>query len=353
MNSYNSIGIMSGTSLDGIDIVEVLFEEINGQWKYTIGASEFIPYTKEWQGRLSSLMKATALEYVQTHNDYGSYTAEVLNRFIHQFKIKTDIIGVHGHTVFHQPDKGYTTQIGNAAIIAAETKCLVAADFRSMDVARGGQGAPLVPIGDKLLFGAYSACMNIGGFANISILNGDTQKAFDICPVNIVMNPIAESLGFPYDDKGLLAKSGVVDNGLLAKLNALPYYSAQLPKSLGKEWVASNFLPLFPQEISKIDLLRTLIEHISTQIATVLTSANISSVLLTGGGTYNDFLIQRIKEKTKVEIVIPSSEIIDMKEALIFAFLGVLRVRNQQNILSGITGANNHSISGALYNGAI
>ena len=353
MNSYNAIGIMSGTSLDGIDLVEVLFEEINGQWKYTIAASEFIPYTKEWQRRLSSLMKATALEYVQTHNDYGRYTAEILMGFIKRFHIKADVIGVHGHTVFHQPDKGYTTQIGNPAIIAAEAKCMVVADFRSMDVARGGQGAPLVPIGDRLLFGDYSACMNIGGFANISLIIGDTQKAFDICPVNIVMNPIAENLGFPYDDKGLLAKSGVVDKGLLAKLNALPYYSAQLPKSLGKEWVDSYFSPLFPPKISHIDLLRTLLEHVSIQIASVLSSANISSVLLTGGGTYNDFLIQRIKEKTKVEIVIPSSRIIDMKEAVIFAFLGVLRLRNQQNILSEITGANNHSISGALYNGAI
>ncbi len=353
MNSYNSIGIMSGTSLDGIDLVEALFEETDGQWKYTIGASEFVPYSKGWQKRLSGLMKATALEYVQTHNDYGSYTAEVLKHFIHQFHIKTDVIGVHGHTVFHQPANGYTTQIGNAAIIAAETKCLVASDFRSMDVARGGQGAHLVPIGDKLLFGAYSACMNIGGFANISFFNENTQSAFDICPVNIVMNPIAESLGFSYDDKGLLAKSGKVDKGLLSKLNALPFYSAQQPKSLGKEWVDSFFLPLFSRKISHIDLLRTLVEHISTQIATVLSSAGISSVLLTGGGAYNDFLIQRIKEKTKVEIVIPSSEIIDMKEALIFAFLGVLRLRNEQNVIAGITGASNSSISGALYNGAI
>jgi len=351
MKTYKTIGVMSGTSLDGIDIVEVSFEESVGKWEYIIGTSEFIPYSEAWKKRLSSLMAASAIEYVKTHNDYGVYTAEVIQCFLQRIQLKPDIIGVHGHTIFHEPVQGYTTQIGNAAIIAAQTKCLVASDFRSMDVARGGQGAPLVPIGDKLLFGAYSACMNIGGFANISFMDGEKQKAFDICPVNIVMNPIAEKLGVSYDDKGLMARSGEVNGALLKALDVLAFYSAQAPKSLGKEWVDKHFNPCFPSEISSIDLLRTLVEHISTQIANVLSSANITSVLLTGGGAYNEFLIQRIQEKTKVRIEIPSSEIIDMKEAVIFAFLAVLRLRNEKNVLAGITGAESDSISGALYNG--
>jgi len=354
MASYNSIGVMSGTSLDGIDMVEVVFELQDGRWQFNIRQTDFLPYTKEWQKILSQLMNASALQYVKTNNDYGMLTASAINSFMERYHIKTpDVIGVHGHTIFHHPAEAYTTQIGNAAIIAAQTKCMVASDFRSMDVARGGQGAPLVPIGDQLLFGKYSACMNIGGFANISFNDLNHPKAFDIGPANILMNPIAQKLGLPYDDKGMLARQGCVDTALLKVLDSLAYYTKKPPKSLGKEWVDDVFMPLIPPQIQGSDLLRTLVEHISNKIAMVLNTAQISSVLLTGGGAYNDFLIEKIKEKTVVEVVIPSNQIIEMKEAVIFAFLGVLRLLNQPNIISENTGAKYPSISGALYNGQV
>lgn len=354
MAIFNSIGVMSGTSLDGIDIAEVMFEEQDGKWQFHLKNTEFVAYTSQWQHQLNSLMNASALQYVKTNNEYGSLTAKAINSFMERYQLKKpDVIGVHGHTIFHQPAEGFTTQIGNAAIIAAQTKCLVASDFRSIDVARGGQGAPLVPIGDQLLFGKYSACMNIGGFANISFNGVEPKQAFDIGPANIVMNPIAQKLGLPFDDKGLLARKGTIDKELLIELDSLVYYLEKPPKSLGKEWVDAIFLPLIPKKIQANDLLRTLVEHISNKIAEVLNRAQISSVLLTGGGAFNDFLVERIRVKTKVEIVIPSYKIVEMKEAIIFAFLAVLRFLNRQNVLSENTGAEYPSVSGALYNGKI
>ena len=354
MAVFHSIGVMSGTSLDGIDMVEVVFELQNGKWQFTIGHTDFLPYTEAWRHQLSQLMNASALQYVKTNNDYGLLTAGAINSFMERYHLsKPDVIGVHGHTIFHHPAEAYTTQIGNAAIIAAQTKCLVASDFRSMDVARGGQGAPLVPIGDQLLFADYSACMNIGGFANISFNHSNHSKAFDIGPANIVMNPIARKLGFPYDDKGMLARQGYVDTKLLKALDSLDYYQQKPPKSLGKEWVDNTFLPLISKQIQAKDVLRTLVEHISNKIAQVLNAEQISSVLLTGGGAFNDFLIERVRAKTSVEIVIPSDKMVEMKEAVIFAFLGVLRLLNRPNIISENTGAAYPSISGALYNGQV
>ncbi len=352
MKKYSAIGVMSGTSLDGVDLAYVEFNELNNQWSFQLGAKESIPYSAEWQHRLADLMSVDALDFVKINIDYGKYTGALIYEFIKKHDLKPDIIGVHGHTVFHKPEEGYTSQIGDGAAIAAQTQQLIACDFRSLDVARGGQGAPLVPIGDQLLFSDYDACLNIGGFANISFQKNGKPIAYDIGPANIILNPIARQLGFEYDDKGELARGGKLNNDLLEKLNSLDYYKQASPKSLGKEWVDKNILPLIPDKIDSADLLRTLVEHIATQIANELSFIK-GKVLITGGGAFNVFLMEKIKEKTSLEVVVPRKEIIEMKEAIIFAFLAVLRMLNRPNILHQVTGANSASISGALYDGRI
>jgi anhydro-N-acetylmuramic acid kinase len=243
-------------------------------------------------------------------------------------------------------------QIGAGSAIAAGCKMPVICDFRSMDVALGGQGAPLVPIGDKLLFSQYEYCLNLGGFANISYDLSGKRIAYDICPVNIIMNPIAEKLGKPYDDKGSIARTGMLSKYLLNEMNQLPYFRqpVESPKSLGKEWVTGNIDPLFDQyEVEDNDLLNTICEHVAVQVARALESKRDGKLLITGGGVYNDFLIERIRALLPLEIVIPDKKVIEFKEALIFAFLGVLRMRNEVNCLKSVTGAREDSSGGAVY----
>ncbi|NPD83569.1 anhydro-N-acetylmuramic acid kinase [Lentimicrobium sp. L6] len=353
MERYNAIGVMSGTSLDGLDIVFAEFFFDGNNWFYQFGDYIEIPYSKKWQNKLSNLAQASAFEFARTHVDFGHYMGKKVDAFIKSHRLEVDVIGVHGHTVFHQPELGFTSQIGDGSAIASRTGLLVANDFRSMDVARGGQGAPLVPIGDALLFSKYLARLNLGGFSNISFGGVDDINAFDICPVNIVMNEITRKQGLEYDEDGKIARNGQLVRELLHKLNQLDYYQHNGPKSLGREWVDECFWPCLSTNISDEDLLRTLVEHTADQIAYSLASSKINSgkVLITGGGAYNSFLIERIRAKISLEIVIPDPILVEMKEALIFAFLGVLRIREQPNILNKVTGAKRDSISGALYKG--
>lgn len=353
MAIYKAIGVMSGTSLDGVDLAYVEFEEKEGEWSFNLISHESIRYSKGWECRLNDLMNTSALDFTKTHSDYGVFTGELLKSFIGKHGLNPDIIGVHGHTVFHRPDKGFTSQIGDGAAIAAITEQLIVCDFRSMDVARGGQGAPLVPIGDELLFSEFDARINIGGFANISFQTKDGLSAYDIAPANIVLNLVARKLGFEFDDQGKISKDGRVDTQLLKQLNALPYYQKKAPKSLGKEWVDKVLLPIVPTNISPSDLLRTYVEHIAEQISISLESLSTGRVLVTGGGALNTFLMEKIQEKTNLEIIVPKKKIIEMKEAIIFAFLAVLRLQNKINVLPQVTGASKPSISGALYDGRL
>jgi len=353
MAIFKTIGVMSGTSLDGLDIVFVQFENKGLKWSFKLGAYDSIPYDLLWQNRLSELLKLSALEYVQCHVEHGHFLGEKISEFIKKHQLEIDVAGVHGHTIFHQPNKGFTSQIGDGSAMAAISKQLIACDFRSMDLAKGGQGAPLVPIGDALLFNEYVARINLGGFSNISFGGIEDIFAFDICPLNIIMNEITRKSGLEYDDKGAIARGGQLDKALLVKLNQLDYYKIQGPKSLAKEWLDEQFWPLIDTHLTDQEVLRTLVEHMSDQISLSLASSKIAKgkVLVTGGGVYNDFLMERIQAKTEFEIVIPHPDIIEMKEALIFAFLGLLRLLDQKNILSQVTGADSASISGALYNG--
>ena len=352
MEKYRAIGVMSGTSLDGIDLAYVEFRKENDIWQFSLGPWKSIPYSTAWQNRLRFLPDSSALDFVKTHVEYGRLNGEIVHKFIQENNLEVDVVGFHGHTIFHNPALGYTSQIGDGAAMASVCQQMVVCDFRSMDVALGGQGAPLVPLGDDLLFSEYNARINLGGFSNISFRNEKNLVAFDICPVNIVLNMLAQQLNLPYDDGGKLAEQGQVNMDILHKLNQLPYYSLSHPKSLGKEWVESFILPLISEQDTTQNLLRTITEHISMQIASCMeVLPDKSDVLFTGGGVFNDFLMKRIASLTLHKISTPHKNIIEMKEAIIFAFLGVLRMLNEFNIYSEVTGATRNSVSGALYHG--
>jgi anhydro-N-acetylmuramic acid kinase len=343
---------MSGTSLDGLDMAFCRFTVDNNKWTFEIIDGETKPYTSEWKERLLGLETASGSVFQQTHADYGLYIGRAVSDFIVKHRINADFVSSHGHTIFHQPLNRLTVQIGAGSSIASACKMPVVCDFRTLDVALGGQGAPLVPIGDRLLFSEYDYCINLGGFANISYEHKGKRLAYDVCPVNIVMNRVAERLGRPYDDKGNIARSGMVSKYLLNELNGLPYFRqpAGTPKSLGKEWVLENLDPLLNEyEVEDNDLLSTLCEHVSVQLARALENLPKGKVLITGGGAYNEFLIERIKAAISMEIVIPDRKVIEFKEALIFGFLGVLRMRNEINCLRSVTGAREDNCGGAVY----
>jgi anhydro-N-acetylmuramic acid kinase len=341
---------MSGTSLDGIDIAEInLTLSHDKGWSFEILNTITEPYTSCWREKLreSALLFEEQIDLLDV--EYTEYLSEVINDFMSAHQIKNiDAICSHGHTVMHRPDKGITRQIGNLPKLASLVRHNVVCDFRVQDVRKGGQGAPLVPIGDVLLFGQYDYCLNLGGFANISFENSGSRIAFDICPVNIVLNIFAEHLGFSYDDKGLIAASGVLDTVLLAKLNRLPFYFEVAPKSLGVEWVREFVLPILDESTARIeDKMRTITEHIAIQIGNQIKTG--ADVLVTGGGVYNIFLMSRISRCCEANFVVPAKDLIEFKEALIFGLLGVLRLKGAVNCLASVTGANSNHSSGKIY----
>ena len=346
---YHIIGLMSGTSLDGVDLVYVTFLSDNN-YKFKIEYAKTYEYSEDWRKKLKIAFKTSADEISFLNFEYGRYLGQLINQFIDEFSIsKIDFVASHGHTIFHNPAKKYTLQIGHGSSIAAITNLKVVCDFRSQDVALGGQGAPLVPIGDLLLFSDYDYCLNLGGFANISYQENGVRKAFDICPVNVVLNYFAEKLGLPFDENGKLASVGKINNELLHELNNLSFYSSSAPKSLGIEFLQSTILPLISNySISEEDILCSYVEHIAIKIAEKV--APDKKILVTGGGTYNLFLINRIKEISKTKLIIPSDLLINYKEALIFALLGVLRVEEKTNCLKSVTGATKDHSSGIIFN---
>jgi anhydro-N-acetylmuramic acid kinase len=345
-------GLMSGTSLDGLDIALCRFKKNKEGWSYNILEALTVAYPETMRRKLSSLMKATAEELATMDAFFGTYSGGQVKKLIDRKKKKIDMIASHGHTIFHQPGKGFTTQIGNGAYIAAVSGVPVVSDFRTMDVGLGGQGAPLVPIGDKLLFEDYEYCLNLGGIANISFDRSGKRIAGDICPVNMVLNLLAEEKGKSYDKDGKMASKGKVNIELLKKLNRLPFYKSKFPKSLGREWVEKEVFPLISDPaLSTEDRLATACEHIAFQISATLDKNKSASLFVTGGGALNNFLIERIKIASgpKIKVVVPDPLIVSYKEALIFAFLGLKRVLGESNALSSVTGASRSSVGGALY----
>ncbi len=347
--TFHALGLMSGTSLDGLDVCHASFQKDNsGKWTFKILNATTFPYSETWQNKLRNAIHLSAEEIFELNSEYGFYLGEKVQEFIKQYSLEEiDLIASHGHTVFHQPQKKFTVQIGDGRAIKLLTDIPVIYDFRSQDVLLGGNGAPLVPIGDELLFSEFDACLNIGGFTNISFKENGKRIAFDICPVNIVLNHFAKQLGKEYDENGDFARSGLINDHLLSSLNSIDYYQQNPPKSLGMEWVSEHIFPEFKNE-NPSTILATFTEHAAVQIANIFNQYQIKKVLFTGGGTCNSYLIERIKSKTQTEIIIPDKELIDFKEALIFAFMGVLRMQNENNVLSSATGSSHDHCSGIL-----
>jgi len=349
--NYNVVGIMSGTSLDGVDLAHINFTISDGRWTFEIGESETISYTEDWVSRLKKAVDFSENELRKLNSDYTKLLGGIISGFIQKNNLQNlDAVCSHGHTILHQPQNGLTLQIGNLSEIAEITGQKVVCDFRVADVELGGQGAPLVPIGDRILFSDYDYCLNLGGFSNVSFEQNDKRIAFDISAVNTVLNFYANRLGFDYDDKGKISRSGNINKELLDQLNALDFYKKSFPKSLGFEYVKEILLPMIETfEIARADKMRTFSEHIAFQIAEALPIKN-GKLLITGGGAYNDFLIEKIQfHLPKMQIIIPDAKILEFKEALIFALLGVLKLRDETNVLSSVTGAKYDHASGKIY----
>jgi anhydro-N-acetylmuramic acid kinase len=340
---------MSGTSLDGIDLAEIIYNFSEAKWNFEIITAETVPYSSFWKDELREAINYSEEKLERLDFKYTEKLSEEILKFIKKHNIlEIDAVCSHGHTILHQPEKGFTYQIGNLPKISKMLGQTVVCDFRVQDVELGGQGAPLVPIGDRLLFPEYDYCLNLGGFANCSFEKNGERIAFDICPVNIVLNNYAEKLGHNFDEGGKLAASGKVNEALLVKLNTLPFYNKKPPKSLGLEWVKEQIFPLLDASgISSEDILRTFTEHIAVQLAKQFREN--ASVLISGGGAYNSFLIERLNKIAQVETTIPFREIVEFKEALIFGLLGVLKLRDEVNCLASVTGAERDHSSGKIF----
>lgn len=357
---YRAIGIMSGSSLDGLDIAFVEFHENGGKWEFEIQQAECIPYTADWKNRLEKAIELNGLDYQLLHTEYGHYIGQQINAFIdrHQLHYKVAVIGSHGHTTFHMPERKMTAQVGDGAAIAAATGLPVVADLRAMDVALGGQGAPIVPVGEKLLLNRHRYFLNIGGIANLSI-NGDVYKAFDVCAANRVLNMLAAELGSEFDANGAFAEKGTVNEALLQELNGLDYYSLDAPKSLANDFGTDTVFPIIKRQGGTVnDQLRTYVEHIVQQVGKALDTdpayhREAHSMLVTGGGALNTFLIERMGTVLQVNVTVPDQHLIQYKEAMIMALIAVLRWREETNVFSSVTGASRDSAGGALWLGTI
>lgn len=357
---YRVIGLMSGSSLDGLDIAFVEFLETSGKWSFEVKNAETIPYDKDWIQQLQSAPDLSAKEYLLLHSRYGHYTGSLVNQFIdkHHLHYQVQLIASHGHTSFHMPGAGMTAQLGDGAAIAAETGIITISDLRAMDVALGGQGAPIVPISEKLLWPGHSLFLNIGGIANVSFSSSSGYKAMDICPANRVLNLLAAAEGLSYDAGGSLAASGTLHNDLLEALNALDYYKLPAPKSLANQFGIEIVLPLIKSfGLSTADALHTYCEHIAQQVLGSIRyfkgGENLAdSMLVTGGGAFNDFLLQRLQSRlTEINttVVVPDAETINFKEAIAMALIGTLRWRDEANVLQTVTGASKDSVGGAVW----
>lgn len=346
------VGLMSGTSLDGLDIALCQFKKHETGFSFEIQQAETIQYPAQIAQGLSRCHTWEALPFVDFHREYGHFLGQSVRHFLETNDLQADLVASHGHTIFHNPALGRNFQLGDAAALAVSSKLTTVADFRSQDICLGGQGAPLVPVGDDLLFGEYRYRLNLGGFSNISYRNEQGLQAYDVSPFNLVLNFLAARLGYAYDDKGSIASTGHVHPELLNRLNELPFYRLHGPKSLGREWLETSVFPLIEQaKVSIQDALCTFVEHAAIQTGRCLAGNSDDSVLITGGGAYNQYFIERLKAHTSVKIILPEDKLINFKEALVFAFLGFLRMNHLPNVYHSVTGAIQDSISGSVYQG--
>ena len=347
MPTYLALGVMSGSSLDGLDLALCALRLNRGGWSYRIERARTVPFPQGMRSRLMSAMSGSAFDLALLDADLGDFIGRACKRFLQGERLH--LIASHGHTIFHQPRLGFSTQIGSGARIAAITGCTTVCDFRSADIAHGGQGAPLVPIGEKLLFPEHKAFLNIGGICNISLHSGSNLVGFDACIGNQALDHLAAEVGLPFDRDGRIARSGLLHLGMLKRLNDLPFHRRKAPKSLGREWFDSEMRPVIDdRQVDVRDRMRTVVEHIAQQLARSLRPAR-GSVLVTGGGARNAFLLERLRALAKVPIEVPKQEVVDFKEALVFALLGVLRLRGETNALASVTGARRDTVGGAVH----
>ncbi len=344
---YRVLGLMSGTSLDGLDLCLVSFQRVSEQWQFDILDSKTVAYEERWVQKISEAHNLTPEELLVLDEEFGQLLGEQARLFIDGREV--DLVASHGHTIFHDPDNGITTQIGSAQEIAKHMNIPIISDFRSADVKLGGQGAPLVPIGDQDLFSDYSSCLNLGGFGNASFDENGERIAFDICAVNFVLNRMVQKIGLGYDEGGEHARAGVVNVPFFNKLNELSFFKMPPPKSLGREWVQAEVDPLIKEfgMLSVEDHLATFCEHVGFQIGASLNQQ--PEVFVTGGGAFNTFLMERIRfHLPKSTVVLPPNRVIDSKEALVFAYLGLKRARGEVNVLASVTGALRDHSSGKV-----
>ncbi len=350
--TYRVLGLMSGTSVDGLDIAYVEFTYAK-RWYFKLLASETVGYSKKWEKRLSSAHTISSEDLAELHGQYGRYLGEQCREFMDHHSIRrVDLVASHGHTIFHQPSRGFTFQLGDGAALYATTGLPVVCDFRSLDVQLGGEGAPLVPMGDRLLFAAADVCLNLGGIANLSMELGGERRAFDLCFCNMALNFLAREAGKSYDRHGKKASKGAVDGDLLEALGGVYASIRKKRKSIGRELFEKSIRPLLAnRDIRLADRLRTVCESVALEVEEALPgdSRNLQ-ILTTGGGALNRFLVEVIRNRIlgKGVVALPAREIVDFKEAIVFALLGVLRIRNEINVLRSVTRARRDSCSGVV-----
>ena len=355
IKTYKVIGLMSGTSLDGLDIAYCHISKTQDRWEYKIEQTNSISYSTKMKEKLKKSIFLSADELLVFNNTYGQWLGEQVRIFIKENDLHVDFIASHGHTTHHQPENGLTYQIGSGQHLANESACKVVCDFRTNDVALNGQGAPLVPIGDQLFFGNYDFCLNLGGISNISFEKNGKRMAYDIGLANMILNHITQKIDLQYDKGGQLASTGKINPSMLQQLNALEYYKLPFPKSTGYEWFTQKVVPIIEATEDAVEnLLHTSIHHLCEQIAIQVkanTNATKSTILVTGGGALNNFLVEILKKKlgTSIEVVVPTNKLIENKEALVFALMGVLRIEREINVLSSVTGAMRDSSSGVVF----
>lgn len=362
-STYQIIGLMSGSSLDGIDLAHCSFESHGKNLHWKLNAASTLPFSKEWTNKLLELTQSNSKTLLAAHAAFGRYLGEQVNHFLQEQQLNCDIVASHGHTIFHYPEEQFTFQLGDGAAIAATTGIPTIDRFRAMDMAFGGQGAPVAPIVDRYLFEGYDYYLNIGGIANISApIRDHRMVAFDIGGANQILDALAQIDGHSYDDKGKIAASGTPIPMLYDQINALPYFSESYPKSLGNDWVLDQQTSVYLQHTGKTaDKLSTACKQLAYQTAKAILQIqnqekqqkSAYKMLVTGGGAWNTFLIQQIRDACQkvcnLAIHIPSDEIIGFKEAILMALMGYLRMTKQNNCLATATGATQDSVSGSLH----
>lgn len=353
MKRYTGIGLMSGTSLDGIDLAYCEFSDDQGKWHFELLASETIPYDEQWYARLRCLDEQDARTFARTHVYYGHLLGRTLRDFIIRNELKPQFVACHGQTIFHQPEKNFTAQIGDGETIVAYLQCPLVTNFRNKDVAMGGQGAPLVPFGEHHLFSSHQLFLNLGGIANLS----HGGKAFDVVPCNMALNWLANFLDPPQalDREGAAARSGNLDYALYDALEHFPWYAQAGPKSLGTEWFEEHILPVLSHCTSPVeDRLKTYVFHVVSRITVALRDLQVRNLpmMVTGGGAHNVYLMEELQKSLAglgVTLEALHHAVIDFKEAVIFSFLGLQTLLGQPNILASVTGAHLDVCGGSIH----